>query len=79
MRVWLEYIPSGQNIADLPSRDKLSELFKVYEAVSENGEWTEVVYEECKIPDFSSWRVPSGQQRKRVRSGGRGAKRAKKR
>jgi hypothetical protein len=78
MRVWFEYIPSGQNIADLPSRNKLSELFEVYNAVSDNGEWNEVVYEECKIPDFSSWRVPSRPQRKRVRSGGRGAKRAKK-
>ena len=78
MRIWFEYIPTKQNIADLPSRGKLCELFEVYNALSAGGEWEEVVYSDCKVPEFSSWNVPPPQQRKRGRSGGRGSKRAKK-
>ena len=49
MRIWFEWIPSEQNISDLPSRDKLHELEEVFTAVSSegfhaadesDGEWT---------------------------------------
>ena len=77
MTIWFEYVPSKQNIADLPSRGQLSELLRVFDDVSSNGEWKSVEYPECKIPDFSSWTSPMRPQRKRARTGGRGMKRSK--
>ena len=87
MRIWFEWIPSEQNISDLPSRNKLHELEEVFEAVSRagchtanesDGEWTCKVYDTCKVRDFSTWRAPFvGRERKRARHGSRGAKRRK--
>ena len=59
MRVWFEYIPSEQNIADLPSRGWWD---KMYEVLSELccDEWTCIEYT-VKLPDFSSWLAPLGQ------------------
>jgi hypothetical protein len=84
MRVWFEWIPSEQNIADLPSRGKASELYRIFDAVSEEisgGEWE--CYEwDMVIPDFSSWTAPLAELRggkRRKHHGSRGAKRSKKR
>lgn len=76
LRVWFEYVPSEQNIADLPSRRKWDELYGVIDAVS-GGSWTCFRYN-VVIPSYESWlsplrgRVPA----KRRRHGSRGAKRA---
>ena len=57
-RPWFEYVPSAQNVADLPSRDKWSEYYSVIGA-DERGmlpsgelasEWIEMV-----VPDVSGW------------------------
>ena len=84
MRVWFEWIPSEQNIADLPSRGKASELYRIFDAVSDyisGSEWE--CYEwDMVIPDFSTWIAPLAELRggkRRKRHGSRGAKRAKKR
>ena len=83
MRIWFEWVPSEQNIADLPSRGKESELFQIFDAVSEEvsgGEWE--CYEwEMVLPNFSTWIAPLAEyrrQKRRGRSGSRGAKRVKK-
>ena len=57
-RPWFEYVPSAQNVADLPSRDKWSEYYSVIGA-DEHGllpsgkrasEWIEM-----NVPDVSGW------------------------
>jgi hypothetical protein len=57
-RPWIEYVPSAQNVADLPSRDKWSEYYSVIGA-DEHGflpsgerasEWIEM-----NVPDVSGW------------------------
>ena len=82
MRIWFEWVPSEQNIADLPSRGKASELYRIFDAVSDvvsGGEW--VCYEwDMVLPDFSTWIAPLAEfrsKKRKVRSGSRGAKRAK--
>ena len=54
-RPWFEYVPSRQNLADLPSRDRMGEyLATIFEATGATGsQWTDVVF-----PDFSSWMAP---------------------
>ena len=68
-RPWIEYVPSAQNVADLPSRDKWSEYYSVIGA-DEHGflpsgerasEWIEM-----NVPDVSGWSTissPSGSGR----------------
>ena len=78
MRVWFEYVPSEQNIADLPSRGWWDAMYDAISAVS-GDEWTCISYM-MKVPDFSSWLAPlSGFVRSAVRKrhGSRGAKRNK--
>ena len=78
MRVWFEYVPSEQNIADLPSRGWWDAMYDAISAVS-GDEWTCMSYM-MKVPDFSSWLAPlSGFVRNAVRKrhGSRGAKRNK--
>jgi hypothetical protein len=65
-RPWIEYVPSAQNVADLPSRDKWLEYYSVIGA-DEHGllpsgerasEWIEMI-----VPDVSGWSAissPSG-------------------
>jgi hypothetical protein len=57
-RPWFEYVPSAQNVADLPSRDKWFEYYSVIGA-DEHGllpsgkrasEWIEM-----NVPDVSGW------------------------
>ena len=82
MRIWFEWVPSEQNIADLPSRGKEAELYRVFDAVAcvlSDGFWECYEYE-VVMPDFSSWLAPLAQLRpakRGGRSGSRGAKRAK--
>ena len=52
--IWFEYVPSEQNIADLPSRGRLAELEVIMELVS-GSDWECVYYPELKLPDVSSW------------------------
>ena len=53
LRVWFEYVPSEQNIADLPSRRKWRELYEVIDAVSD-GSWVCFRYD-VVIPPYDSW------------------------
>ena len=66
-RPWFEYVPSAQNVADLPSRGKWSEF---YAAIGSGSS------EELKmvLPGFSTWAeaASAGAERKRKRRGSRG-------
>ena len=68
-RPWIEYVPSAQNVADLPSRDKWSEYYSVIGADEQGllpsgeraSEWIEM-----QVPDVSGWSSispPSGSGR----------------
>jgi hypothetical protein len=76
LRVWFEYVPSEQNIADLPSRRSWGELHRVIDSVS-GGLWTCFRYD-VVIPSYESWLSPlkGHVSSKRRRHGSRGAKRA---
>ena len=62
-RPWFEYVPSKQNVADLPSRGKWAEYFSAIGANAagklasgeDASEWMDMV-----VPDFSGWSVVSG-------------------
>ena len=58
LRTWFEYVPSEQNIADLPSRDAFQAMLDVIDAVS-GGEWTIFEYG-MVLPKFESWLAPLG-------------------
>jgi hypothetical protein len=76
-----EYIPSEQNIADLPSRGAFSAMYDVIREAtgSQLSDESLVEWHDFTLPDFSTWDSPLGQPRKRnYRSGSRGAKRRKK-
>ena len=75
LRCWFEWVPSEQNIADLPSRGAFDRMMEVIDAVS-GPEWVLFSYA-AVLPDFSSWDAPlaSLPSRKRGRHGSRGAKR----
>ena len=78
LRAWFEYVPSEQNIADLPSRSAFERMLEVIDVVS-GGEWTIFEYS-MVLPKFESWLAPldSLSCRKRNRSGSRGRKRPRK-
>ena len=78
MRIWFEYVPSHQNLADLPSRGKMEEMFKVVEALSRMvgaSGWVFEHFVEVRLPKFSTWLAPlaelAGRKRRR-RHGSRG-------
>jgi hypothetical protein len=75
LRCWFEYIPSEQNIADLPSRGAFARMMEVIDAVT-GFEWILFSYTAI-LPSFSTWDAPlaSLPSRKRARHGSRGAKR----
>ena len=76
LRTWFEYVPSAQNVADLPSRGAFDKMFDAIDAVS-GQEWVVYSYDLC-YGDFSTWSAPllaDGCGGKRRRSGSRGAKR----
>ena len=76
LRMWFEYVPSEENIADLPSRRKWCELHRVIDSVS-GGSRTCFRYD-VVIPPYDSWLSPlrGHGSAKRRRHGSRGAKRA---
>ena len=76
LRMWFEYVPSEQNIADLPSRRKWCELHRVIDSVS-GGSRTCFRYD-VVIPPYDSWLSPllGHSSAKRRRHSSRGAKRA---
>ena len=79
-RPWFEYIPSAQNIADLPSRAKWAEYYEVISADAEGRRpdgSVASVFVPMKLPDFATWAAPVAQlapSRKRRRGvrGGQG-------
>ena len=74
LRSWFEYVPSEQNIADLPSRGMWDRFMEILDAVS-GGTWTMFTYAPV-LPDFSTWDAPlSSLPKRRKRHGSRGAKR----
>ena len=82
-RIWFEYVPSEQNIADLPSRGKFGEMHAVMEAVRADlgvESWGFRNYEHVVLPDFSTWCAPLASIGGRAckRSGSRGARRKRK-
>ena len=52
LRAWFEYIPSEQNIADVPSRGAFDKMMEVIDSVS-RCEWTVFKYR-AVLPDFST-------------------------
>ena len=79
IRVWFEYVPSEQNVADLPSRGAWERFYEVVDSVCPAG-WRCTEYAFVKFSDFSSWESPLRElplARKRARHGSRGAKRRK--
>ena len=78
-RPWFEWIPSEQNIADLPSRNKLDEYFQAIGAgkdgLNEKGEQVST-FITMVLPDFSSWSAPLATlpRNKKRRRGGKGNK-----
>ena len=78
LRAWFEYVPSEQNVADLPSRGAFHRMMEVIDAVS-GAEWT--LFEHTMVlPKFESWLAPVDllPSRVRHRSGSRGRKRPRK-
>ena len=75
LRSWFEYVPSEQNVADLPSRGAFDRMFEVIDAVM-GAEWICFTYS-AVLPKFSTWLAPlaSIPKRARTRSGSRGGKR----
>ena len=82
LRIHFEYVPSHQNLADLPSRGNFDEMFEViYLATGvrmvSHGEGKNFFKYDFVLPSFESWKAPLvylASKRKR-RSGSRGAKR----
>ena len=56
MRVWWEWIPSGQNIADLPSRWVLSQL--PFSPVVEVIPGVSSTFMDFVVPPFHTWEAP---------------------
>ena len=75
LRCWFEYVPSKQNVADLPSRGDFAGMREVIDAVSASG-WT-LFSLKAVLPNFSTWDAPLAvlPRRSRKRHGSRGAKR----
>ena len=75
MRIHFEYVPSKQNLADLPSRGDFEHMRRVIEEAT--GIFPRLACEqwhECVVPDFRSWEaalLTTGAKRK-TRSGSRG-------
>ena len=82
LRIHFEYVPSHQNLADLPSRGNFDEMFEViYLATGvrmvSQGEGKNFFKYDFVLPSFESWKAPLvylASKRER-RSGSRGAKR----
>ena len=76
LRVWFEYVPTHQNVADLPSRGKWREMEEILSGVCD--EWICFRWK-IILPEFETWLAPlmavRSKGRKRTRSGSRGAKR----
>lgn len=77
-RPWFEYVPSAQNIADLPSRGKWREY---YEAIGADASGRGLdgkpasIFVPTVLPDFSTWAAPLAvlpKSRKRRRGSRRG-------
>ena len=54
-KVWLEWVPSKANVADLPSRDGDLELLEVLEAAGFGPAFDEV---EFRLPPLATWAAP---------------------
>ena len=82
--IHFEYVPSHQNVADLPSRDRVAEMRQVIfdatgTALVGEGPGQNWFEYDFQLPEFRTWESPLGPwPAKRVaRSGSRGAKRQK--
>ena len=78
MKVHFEYVPSAQNLADLPSRGDFEKMKRVIEeATGIFPRLAQVQWHDCVVPDFSSWEAPLAgvSKKRRRRSGSRGAAR----
>ena len=54
-RVWFEWVPTHQNLADLPSRGGMEEFFRV---IREATGVAESRFLDLAFPNFSSWEAP---------------------
>ena len=83
MRIWFEYVPSHQNLADLPSRGKMDEMFQVVAALARMAganDWVFEHFDEVRLPDFSTWLAPLAalaDRKRKNRTGSRGERRRK--
>ena len=53
--VWLDWVPSKANVADLPSRDEDMALLSALEGAGLEGAFDEV---EFRLPPMQSWSAP---------------------
>ena len=75
MRVHFEYVPSKQNLADLPSRGDFEMMKRVIEeATGIFPRLAQVQWHDCVVPDFSTWEaaLPVAGFKRKTRSGSRG-------
>ena len=54
-KVWLEWVPSKANVADLPSRDDDDALIDVLEAAGYGASFDEMDFD---LPPLESWLAP---------------------
>ena len=54
-KVWLEWVPSKANVADLPSRDEDPPLLDAVEAAGFSSGFDEVDFD---LPPMASWQAP---------------------
>ena len=80
MRAWFEYVPSEQNVADLPSRDGWDKFYEILDLVCPES-WRCTQYGVLQFSDFSTWEAPLKElpRYKRRRHGSRGSHKARKR
>jgi hypothetical protein len=78
MHTWFEYVPSAQNISDLPSRGAVDTMFYMIDLVCAGSDWDVFEHDMC-FPRFATWRGPVDELHgsRKHRSGSRGARRAK--
>ena len=54
--VYFEYVASKSNVADLPSRNAMKELYNILDGMG----WRDITQKvKCKLPDFADWDQPA--------------------
>ena len=81
LQIHFEYVPSEQNLADLPSRGAFEKMYEVIRAVTGKDlvRGQNLHYHDFVLPRFESWKSPLSKltKKRKLRSGSRGASRKK--